>query len=147
MKILAELRQRFRLALADLVDDPSDVLQMVRPAQDPRFGDYQANCAMPLGKRLARPPRQVAAEIVALEQRALRAEELLSSMMKAGELLSQALGEAGETFGFMHACMFGAEHHLRENGWIKPDVRNCQAPPTHMSNDCPIHGLDDERPF
>ena len=65
MKILAELRQRFRLALADLVDDPSDVLQMVRPAQDPRFGDYQANCAMPLGKRLARPPRQVAAEIVA----------------------------------------------------------------------------------
>ena len=82
---------------------------------------------------------EIAAEIVAMEQRALRAEELLSSMMKAGKLLSQALGEAGETFG--------AEHHLRENGWIKPDVRNCQAPPTHMSNDCPIHGLDDERPF
>ena len=90
---------------------------------------------------------EIAAEIVAMEQRALRAEELLSSMMKAVKLLSQALGEAGETFGFMHACMFGAEHHLRENGWIKPDVRNCQAPPTHMSNDCPIHGLDDERPF
>ncbi|MCC4258053.1 hypothetical protein [Sphingobium lactosutens] len=102
-----------------------------------RGGQHYADAATP----------KIAAEIVALEQRALRAEELLSSMMKAGELLSQALGEAGETFGFMHACMFGAEHHLRENGWIKPDVCNCQAPPTHMSNDCPVHGLDDERPF
>lgn len=102
-----------------------------------RGQDHYANAATP----------EIAAEIVAMEHRALRAEELLSSTMKAGELLSQALGEASETFGFLHACMFGAEHHLRENGWIKPDVCNCQAPPTHMSNDCPIHGLDDERPF
>lgn len=83
----------------------------------------------------------------AFEQRALASESLLSSMMKAGEMLSQALGEAGETFGFMHACMFGAEQHLRENGWFKPEVCNCQSPPTHLSNDCPVHGLDDERPF
>jgi len=65
MKILAELRHRFRLALAHFVDEPSDLVEMVRPAQDARFGDYQANCAMPLGKRLGRNPREVAAEIVA----------------------------------------------------------------------------------
>lgn len=81
------------------------------------------------------------------EARALRAEELLSSMMKGGEMMSQALGEASDTFGFLHACMFGAEQHLRENGWAKPSTCNCQAPPTHMSNDCPVHGLDDEEPF
>jgi len=37
---------------------------MVRPSQDAKFGDYQANFAMPLGKRLARPPRDVAEEVV-----------------------------------------------------------------------------------
>jgi arginyl-tRNA synthetase len=64
MNILRELKQRFRVALADLVDDSTDLLEMVRPAQDPRFGDFQANCAMPLGKRLGRSPRDVAADIV-----------------------------------------------------------------------------------
>lgn len=56
-----------------------------------------------------------------LEQRALQAEELLSSMMKGGEMMSQALGEASETFGYLHACMFGAEQHLRKHGWLKPE--------------------------
>ena len=37
---------------------------MIRPAQDPKFGDYQANFAMSLGKQLGKPPRDVAAEIV-----------------------------------------------------------------------------------
>jgi arginyl-tRNA synthetase len=65
MNILAELQNRFRAALAGLVDDPAELLLMVRPSQDPKFGDYQANFAMPLGKRLARPPRDVAADVVA----------------------------------------------------------------------------------
>ena len=90
---------------------------------------------------------EIATEIVAMEQRALEAESLLSSMIKGSELMEEAIGAAAETFGFLHACMFGAERHLREHGWLKPDVCNCQAPPTHMSNDCPVHGLDDERPF
>jgi arginyl-tRNA synthetase len=64
MNLVKELRERFRGALATLVDDPTELLEMVRPAQDPRFGDYQANCAMPLGKQLGRSPRDVAAEIV-----------------------------------------------------------------------------------
>ncbi len=42
---------------------------MVTTAQDVRFGDYQANCAMPLGKLLKRPPRDVATEIVAKLER------------------------------------------------------------------------------
>lgn len=64
MNILTELRNRFRSALDAIVDDPTDLLDMVRPAQDARFGDYQANCAMPLGKRFGKPPRDVAADIV-----------------------------------------------------------------------------------
>ena len=65
MSILLELADRFRRVLSDLVDDPEPLLEMLRPSQDPRFGDYQANFAMPLGKRLGRSPREVAAEIVA----------------------------------------------------------------------------------
>ena len=37
---------------------------MIRRSQDPKFGDYQANFAMPLGKQLGKPPRDVAGEIV-----------------------------------------------------------------------------------
>lgn len=58
MNILAELQHRFRAVLADLVDEPSDLLAMIRPSGDPKFGDYQANFAMSLGKRLGRPPRR-----------------------------------------------------------------------------------------
>lgn len=64
MNILSELRLRFRTALASLIDDPDEVLDLIRPAQDLRFGDYQANCAMSLGKRLSQTPRTVAAAIV-----------------------------------------------------------------------------------
>jgi arginyl-tRNA synthetase len=70
MNILAQLQQHFRAALADLAGDKLDAGQlaeladMVRPSQDPKFGDYQANFAMPLGKRLGQPPRDVAAQIV-----------------------------------------------------------------------------------
>ena len=65
MNIRSELKNRFRAALSKLTDNADELLEMVRQSQDAKFGDYQANFAMPLGKRLARPPRQVAAEIVA----------------------------------------------------------------------------------
>jgi len=64
MSILVELQERFRRALAALVPEPEEYVQAVRPSQDAKFGDYQANCAMPLAKRLSRPARDVAAEIV-----------------------------------------------------------------------------------
>lgn len=42
-----------------------DADPVLRPATNPRFGDYQANAAMALGKALDRSPREVAAAIVA----------------------------------------------------------------------------------
>ncbi|NIP85562.1 MAG: arginine--tRNA ligase, partial [Planctomycetales bacterium] len=66
MNVLAELRRRFAAALQPLTDeDLQPLVDMVRPSQDVRHGDYQANCAMPLGKRLGQPPREMAQQIVA----------------------------------------------------------------------------------
>jgi arginyl-tRNA synthetase len=50
---------------AVLGPDAAAVDPLIRPTQDPRFGDYQSNCAMPLAKKLGRPPREVAQDIVA----------------------------------------------------------------------------------
>ncbi len=65
MNITAELRHRFETALAKLTDEPAEYAALVRPAQNPQFGDYQANCAMPLAKKLSEKPRDLAAKIVA----------------------------------------------------------------------------------
>ncbi|MCA9246712.1 MAG: arginine--tRNA ligase [Planctomycetales bacterium] len=64
MNVLALLRQRFAAALSELVEDPAPLVDLVRPSQGAQFGDYQANCAMPLGKQLGKPPREVAQSIV-----------------------------------------------------------------------------------
>ena len=79
MNVLGELRERFRKALTqaasqwdafDLAgtgaDDRwlDDLLTLVRPAQNAQFGDYQANMAMSLGKRLGQSPRDVAQSII-----------------------------------------------------------------------------------
>jgi arginyl-tRNA synthetase len=64
MSILPDLKERFRAALAGLADDPADLVELIHRSQEPKFGDYQANFAMSLGKRLHRPPREVAAEVV-----------------------------------------------------------------------------------
>ena len=64
--ILHDLADQFRTALQPLVGADADrYATLVRPAGDAKFGDYQANCAMPLGKILKRPPRQVAEQLVA----------------------------------------------------------------------------------
>ena len=68
MNILVELRSRFCRALSPLAGDEAqlaELLDMVRPSSEAKFGDYQANLAMPMGKKLGRSPREVAAEIVA----------------------------------------------------------------------------------
>jgi arginyl-tRNA synthetase len=67
MNVLAFLRSRFADALMHLGVEAAELpalAEMVVPNQDDRFGDYQANCAMPLGKRLGRPPREIAADLV-----------------------------------------------------------------------------------
>ncbi len=65
MSLLSDLQSRFRPALAALIDPPEPWLEMIRRAQDARFGDYQANFAMALGKQLNKKPQDVAAEVVA----------------------------------------------------------------------------------
>ena len=68
MNLLELFKSRFQPAIGALISDPvrqREVLEMVRVAQDPKFGDYQANFAMPLGKQIAKPPRDVAAQLVA----------------------------------------------------------------------------------
>ncbi len=68
MNILALLRERFGRGLTSLGIDAGELpglVALVLPSQDAKFGDYQANCAMPLGKRLGKPPRQIAAQLIA----------------------------------------------------------------------------------
>jgi arginyl-tRNA synthetase len=52
-----------RRALGDRL--PSDADPLIGPARNPKFGDFQSNAAMPLGKILGEKPRDIAAQIVA----------------------------------------------------------------------------------
>ena len=66
MNILAELRRRFADALGPLGLDAAATVElsaMVLPSGDAKFGDYQFNGAMPLGKQLGKPPREIAADL------------------------------------------------------------------------------------
>ncbi|MCL2710003.1 MAG: arginine--tRNA ligase [Planctomycetaceae bacterium] len=47
-----------------LASETDSYMEMIRPSQDPKFGDFQANMAMPLAKKLGKPPREVAQQIV-----------------------------------------------------------------------------------
>jgi arginyl-tRNA synthetase len=64
MNLLHLLQDRVREVLKTWVADPEPYVAMVKAAQDPRHGDYQANCAMSLAKALGRKPRDLAEEIV-----------------------------------------------------------------------------------
>ena len=64
MNVLWELRRRFTRSLEPLTSDPSALAGLVKPTQDARFGDFQANCAMPLAKQIGAPPREVAERIL-----------------------------------------------------------------------------------
>ena len=65
MAALAQIRERFRRALSTLDVDPTASLDLIQVASHRQFGDYQANCAMPLGKQLRQSPPEVAARIIA----------------------------------------------------------------------------------
>src|SRR5262245_7254287 len=65
MNITRLLQSRLGAALAGMVENVSEYAALVKPSGNPAHGDYQANCAMPLGKALGKPPRKVAEEIVA----------------------------------------------------------------------------------
>ena len=64
MNTLSELRSRFEKILSELTPNPAPFVAMIKPTQDAAFGDFQANCAMPLAKQHGTNPRSLAAEIV-----------------------------------------------------------------------------------
>src|SRR6266852_40701 len=80
MNLQRLLQRRFHDALSSLVADPGPYLDMIKPAQDPKHGDYQANFAMSLKKVLAKPPRTIAEEVVGR----LKVDDLLQPPEIAG---------------------------------------------------------------
>jgi arginyl-tRNA synthetase len=86
MNIRAELRRRFASALVEVTGDKdaASLADKVRPSPDPKHGDYQADCAMALGKTLGKPPREIAAAIV--ERLDLRVVEQLNLNVDGLEL-------------------------------------------------------------
>src|SRR5207253_1578926 len=64
MNILRLLQQKLHEALAGLVPNPAPYVAMLKPSQDARFGDYQANCAMALKKVLGKDAPEIARMIV-----------------------------------------------------------------------------------
>ena len=63
--VTQQLNQAFSAALARAFgDDYADADPMLGPANNPKFGDYQANLAMKLGKQLGKPPRDIAQVII-----------------------------------------------------------------------------------
>ena len=64
MNALKELQDCFQPALQKYTDDAASLLSLIRPAKDTKFGDFQANFAMSLGKTAGKPPREIAQEIV-----------------------------------------------------------------------------------
>ena len=59
------LSERFAAALTQAFgEDYAEVDPLIAPAQNPKFGDYQANVAMSLAKRLGQKPRDIAQQIV-----------------------------------------------------------------------------------
>src|SRR5438132_2558731 len=64
MNLLQQIQAKFRAALQGLVPDVEPYVAMVKPTQDAKHGDYQANCAMSLAKSLGKKPRDIAQDIV-----------------------------------------------------------------------------------
>jgi len=63
--VLHTLIDRFtRAIIAALGDEHASIDPQIRPSNNPKFGDYQANCAMGLAKRLGQKPRDIAQKIV-----------------------------------------------------------------------------------
>src|SRR5262245_19688127 len=64
MNVLDLLKARFGSALPEGADRAA-FEKAVRPATDPKFGDYQANGCMAMAKTTGKKPRDLAAELAA----------------------------------------------------------------------------------
>ncbi|MDD2707622.1 MAG: arginine--tRNA ligase [Verrucomicrobiae bacterium] len=74
------LAAALREALAGVASPDEMPAAAINACQDPRFGDYQSNTAMPLAKKLGKPPREVAGRI--LER--LKVDDLCEKVEIAG---------------------------------------------------------------
>ena len=75
------LKTRFQAALSAAFGEVYGVIDPVLGVTtNPKFGDYQANVALPLAKQVSLPPREVAAQIVAQ----LRVDDLCEAAEIAG---------------------------------------------------------------
>jgi arginyl-tRNA synthetase len=103
MNVLNSLQRKLQEALTGLVSDPTPYAAMLKPAQDARFGDYQANCAMPLKKELGTDARQIAQTIAArlpledvLEQPAIAGPGFINLTLRKDWLARQVRHMAGD---------------------------------------------------
>jgi arginyl-tRNA synthetase len=65
MTVISELKHRFASALeAALGADFAEQDPVLVPTSNPKFGDYQANFAMGLSKKLGQAPRQIAEKVL-----------------------------------------------------------------------------------
>lgn len=83
MNLLTQIRSLFEPALTALAPDKAkvpDYLGAIKPSSNADHGDYQANCAMAMGKALGQKPPEVAKQLIA----ALPANELLEEPTVAG---------------------------------------------------------------
>jgi arginyl-tRNA synthetase len=64
MNLLHFVKDAFRQVLTGYSSDVERAIAMIKPAQDAKFGDYQANCAMSLAKEHGKKTRDVAQDIV-----------------------------------------------------------------------------------
>jgi arginyl-tRNA synthetase len=63
--IAQQLKTRFEKAFSSAFGESyADTDLMLAPAGNPKFGDFQCNAAMSLGKKLGKPPRAIASAIV-----------------------------------------------------------------------------------
>ncbi len=134
MNIQAELRRRFRQALMALDPAAGQFAEMVLPSQDAKFGDYQANCAMPLGKQLGKPPRQIAEQLVAAldladmcEPPAIAGPGFINLRLKNEFLLSQLQQMLGDE---AHLGVTPAEPKMIVLDYSAPNV----AKPMHVGH-------------
>ncbi len=68
MNLLTQIRALFEPAITALAPDPAkvtDYLAAIKPSSNADNGDYQANCAMALGKALGQKPQEVAKALIA----------------------------------------------------------------------------------
>jgi arginyl-tRNA synthetase len=67
MQVLTTIRARFASVLGQWIEDPTalaSTLERIVPSRETQLADYQANVAMPLQKKLGKPPLAIAEELV-----------------------------------------------------------------------------------